>query len=208
MPGVLSQALEYLGQGGWIMIPLIASSVVMWMLIVERSRTYRGLAAGDIRIDEAVAAVRTGEAPAAGPGLRSLLVRDFLAQRAGDPELDRDILRHSAMVVRVRLRDHLSAIAVLSAVAPLLGLLGTVLGMIETFDVISVFGTGNAKAMAGGISVALVTTQSGLIIAIPGLFLSGTLSRRARNLENQLDEITIILSRHVARLRAGEARAS
>ena len=79
-------------------------------------------------------------------------------------------------------------------VAPLMGLLGTVIGMIETFDVISLFGTGNAKAMAGGISVALVTTQSGLVVAIPGLFVSGFLARRSRRLESALDEFSLALT--------------
>jgi biopolymer transport protein ExbB len=67
--------------------------------------------------------------------------------------------------------------------------------MIETFDVISLYGTGNAKAMAGGISVALVTTQTGLLIAIPGLFLSGTLARLARQLTTRLEETAAVLDR-------------
>jgi hypothetical protein len=62
---------------------------------------------------------------------------------------------------------------VLAAVAPLLGLLGTVTGMIATFDVLAVFGTGNAKAMAGGISEALITTQTGLLVALPDFTCKG-----------------------------------
>jgi biopolymer transport protein ExbB len=100
---------------------------------------------------------------------------------------------------RRELSRFLAVIAVLAGIAPLLGLLGTVLGMIETFDVISIFGTGNAKAMAGGISVALITTQTGLMVAIPGLFLSGLLLRRASRLEIRLNEFTTILDRHIRR---------
>jgi biopolymer transport protein ExbB len=74
-------------------------------------------------------------------------------------------------------------------------LLGTVLGMIETFEVIALFGTGNAKAMAGGISVALVTTQAGLLVAVPGLLVSAALARRARRLEMGFDEFTHLLDR-------------
>ena len=96
------------------------------------------------------------------------------------------------------------ALAMLAGVAPLLGLLGTVTGMIETFDVIALFGTGNARAMAGGISVALVTTQSGLLVAIPGLLLAAALSRRSRRLEMRLDEVTAVLSRHLGRPLEGE----
>jgi biopolymer transport protein ExbB len=86
-------------------------------------------------------------------------------------------------------------IAALAGVAPLLGLLGTVLGMIETFQVISVFGTSNARAMATGISVALITTETGLLIAIPGLFISGALIRKSKRLESALDEFTLALDR-------------
>lgn len=100
-----------------------------------------------------------------------------------------------ANYIKSRLKKHLSLIAVLAGIAPLLGLLGTVNGMIETFNVISLFGTGNAKAMAGGISVAMVTTQSGLLVAIPGMLFSAMLFRRARRIENRIDEKTIILQR-------------
>ena len=93
------------------------------------------------------------------------------------------------------LRKYLALIAVLAGIAPLLGLLGTVTGMIKTFEVISLFGTGNARAMAGGISVAMVTTQSGLLVAIPGMLLSALLYRRVRRIENRLDEKAIVLQR-------------
>ena len=68
------------------------------------------------------------------------------------------------------LKRNIGAIAALTAAAPLLGLLGTVNGMIETFDVISAAGTGEVASLSGGISKALITTETGLIIAIPGLF--------------------------------------
>jgi biopolymer transport protein ExbB len=109
------------------------------------------------------------------------------------------------MEQRPALEHYLAVIAVLASIAPLLGLLGTVLGMIETFDVIAIFGTGNAKALAGGISVALVTTQTGLLIAIPGLFVSGLLMRRSSRLMTQLDEITTILERNIKTLKPAEA---
>lgn len=197
MPEPLWQALEYLKQGGWIMLPLLGTSLLMWTFILDRWHEYRLLDSRDIRIARAVEAVREGSYKGSREGLRARLVRDFLALRVGDPDIDRRVLGQCAMSLRLILRDRLAAIAVLATVAPLLGLLGTVLGMIETFDVISVFGTGNARAMAGGISVALVTTQSGLIIAIPGLFISGALARRARNLENRLDELATILDRNI-----------
>jgi len=84
----------------------------------------------------------------------------------------------------------LSMIKLLAAVAPLLGLLGTVTGMIATFQSISLFGTGDPKLMASGISQALVTTMLGLCVAIPLLFLHSLVSSRSRTLVQILDEQT------------------
>jgi biopolymer transport protein ExbB len=193
--------LEYVRQGGWIMIPLGAVSIVMWLLIAERWRTFRELRSHDVGIQAAVHAVEgrstEGTSNSRARGLRAQLVRDFLAKRTGDRELDKEILRQCALKLKPELTRFLAVIAVLAGIAPLLGLLGTVIGMIETFDVISLFGTGNAKALAGGISVALVTTQSGLLIAIPGLLLSAWLSKQASALARNLEEITLVLQHHV-----------
>ncbi|KAF3980961.1 MAG: MotA/TolQ/ExbB proton channel family protein [Methylococcales symbiont of Hymedesmia sp. n. MRB-2018] len=88
------------------------------------------------------------------------------------------------------LEKGLPMIKLLAAVAPLLGLLGTVTGMIATFQSISLFGTGDPKLMAGGISQALVTTMLGLCVAIPLLFLHSLLASRSRILVQILDEQT------------------
>ena len=82
---------------------------------------------------------------------------------------------------------------VIAAVAPLLGLLGTVTGMIGTFDVITQFGTGDPKMLSGGISEALVTTQMGLIVAIPMLLLGNLLGARATTLLDQVERGTMRL---------------
>jgi biopolymer transport protein ExbB len=173
--------------------------MVMWTLILERLMTFRRLASPrDLSIPAAISVLHRG-----GPrdeernGLCADLVRAFVDQRIGHSPLDRDILRHCARRVEPDLRSHLGIIASLAAAVPLLGLLGTVIGMVETFDVISTFGTGNARAMAGGISVALITTQTGLVIAVPGVLLSFLLDRRARRLEMRLKEITSALVHHV-----------
>jgi len=81
----------------------------------------------------------------------------------------------------------LSALAVLGAVAPLLGLLGTVTGMINTFRVITLFGTGDPKLMSGGISEALVTTELGLAVAIPIMLLHTYLSRRTDSIVGDME---------------------
>ena len=172
---VIRTTFLYLKQGGWIMIPLALASVVLWAMMLERLARLRVLRKQDLTIDDAIGAVRGGATSVAGEGLRARLVSAFLARRTGFPRLDIDILRQCAMREQPGLSRYLAMVAVLVSVAPLLGLLGTVLGMIETFQVISVFGTGNATAMANGISIALITTEVGLLIAVPGLLLSGIL---------------------------------
>jgi biopolymer transport protein ExbB len=89
------------------------------------------------------------------------------------------------------LEKNLSVIKLLAAVAPLLGLLGTVIGMIETFQAITLFGTGDPKLMAGGISQALVTTMLGLIAAVPLLFVHNILDSRSRSISQIYEEQAI-----------------
>jgi len=89
------------------------------------------------------------------------------------------------------LEKNLSVIKLLAAVAPLLGLLGTVIGMIETFQSITLFGTGDPKLMAGGISQALVTTMLGLIAAVPLLFVHNILDSRSRAISQIYEEQAI-----------------
>lgn len=84
-----------------------------------------------------------------------------------------------------------SAILVIASVSPLLGLLGTVTGMIATFDVITEFGTGDPKLLSGGISIALVTTELGLIVAIPALLAGSLLSAWARNIKRDLEHTAL-----------------
>ncbi len=84
-----------------------------------------------------------------------------------------------------------SAILVIASVSPLLGLLGTVTGMIATFDVITEFGTGDPKLLSGGISIALVTTKLGLMIAIPALLMGSLLSAWARNIKRDMEHVAL-----------------
>jgi biopolymer transport protein ExbB len=90
--------------------------------------------------------------------------------------------------VSSNLRRFLLPIKTLTAVLPMLGLLGTVIGMIQVFDVITVFGTGNTRGFAGGISIALITTMAGLVTALSGLYFSANLEHRvARTIEQAMD---------------------
>lgn len=195
---MLDATRAYLDQGGWVMLPLIGVSLVMWTLIMERWQVLVRMQRGDLDLTGVLAVCR-GEAEPAGGGLRAQLAAAFAAARTGRPRLDREVLAHEAARLDHELEMRHEAIAVLAAVAPLLGLLGTVQGMIETFQVISDFGTGNARAMAGGISVALVTTQTGLLVAIPGLVVSNRLRRRAEHMRVRLAEVTHLIDRDLAR---------
>jgi biopolymer transport protein ExbB len=98
-------------------------------------------------------------------------------------KLDEAILRETPSLERGN-----TLIKVLSAVAPLLGLLGTVTGMIQVFQQITLFGTGDPRIMAGGISQALVTTVIGLCVAIPLVLLHSIVAGRAKSLVQILDE--------------------
>jgi biopolymer transport protein ExbB len=89
----------------------------------------------------------------------------------------------------------IGGIAVTAAISPLLGLLGTVSGMIETFKMMTLFGSGDPAVVSGGIAQALVTTELGLVVAIPALILNAVLSRRAKAYYNDLESFAILLSK-------------
>jgi biopolymer transport protein ExbB len=193
------QLEEYLRAGGGVMLPLALVSLVMWLLIADRALFFRRLHRknmGALTAFEHIRADRMPD-PQQFKGAVSLLVAQFLSRRSGDPNLDRFILDETVLKVSRSLNDYLALIGVLAAIAPFLGLLGTVTGMIATFDVLTVFGTGNAKAMAGGISEALITTQTGLLVAVPGLYMKGFLDRRARKLQQRIAAVGYYLRRHL-----------
>jgi biopolymer transport protein ExbB len=200
MSDLLAYTYEYLVSGGWVMVPLSLGCVVLSFMVLERLKALKALSADDLTIQDAIRAVEDGGEAVQGKGLRARLVRSFLADRSHDARLDVDIMRECSMKQAATLDTSIAVIGVLVSTAPLLGLLGTVLGMIQTFQVISLFGTGNANAMASGISVALITTEAGLLVAVPGIFLSGLLMQRSSRLTLQLEEDTAILTRTLRRL--------
>jgi biopolymer transport protein ExbB len=124
-----------------------------------------------------------------GPGGK-LLVKgvEHANEKRGTLE---EILYEKILVVRPRLERFLPFIALTAAAAPLLGLLGTVTGMIKTFNLITIFGTGDAKSLSSGISEALVTTELGLIVAIPALIIHGLLSRMAKQKLGDMEQTAV-----------------
>jgi len=144
---------------------------------------------GEAWINAILSALRTGDrakaaalaadaSHPAGPVIGRLV---GLGDQASADQAE-ETLYEQLMGVQDRAGSLLPVIAVTAATSPLLGLLGTVSGMIATFNLITVFGSGDPKPLAGGISEALVTTLFGLIVAIPALILHAFLSRRAQGI--------------------------
>ncbi len=176
---------ERLEQGGLIGYIILALGGVTFILILERAvslgREGRKIQAQlqdtTPNLDNALGRVLQvySEAPAlATESLESLEAHLEEAVSKQIPKIERG----------------LSVIGILAAVAPLLGLLGTVVGMIGTFQSIALFGAGDPRVMAGGISQALVTTQLGLTVAIPTILLHTILSNKSSRLIQILDEQT------------------
>jgi len=162
---------------GWIFAPLgvIAIFIALWRFFALSS------------IDRAVARQRHSADPNPGNPLGRVM-QSFLANRDVDAEtlerkLDDAILRELPPIQR-----GLGALMVIAEAAPLLGLLGTVSGMVATFQALSMFGAGDAKVVAGGISEALVATIIGLCVAIPTLVVHSFLKGKSDAIVQVLDE--------------------
>lgn len=137
--------------------------------------------------DLANAKTAAAATPGAGGALLSVGV-EYADEKRGTLE---EILYEKILAVRPKLERFLPFIALTAAAAPLLGLLGTVTGMIKTFNLITIFGTGDAKSLSSGISEALVTTELGLCVAIPALILHGLLSRMARQKIGDMEQTAV-----------------
>jgi len=125
------------------------------------------------------------------PSLKNPLgrvVKVFQDNPQSDPESMELKLSEAILKEGPKLNSMIMFIKIIAVVAPLLGLLGTVTGMIQTFQAITLFGAGDPQTMAGGISQALVTTVLGLVVAIPTVFLHWLASSRAKRIELTLEE--------------------
>jgi len=125
------------------------------------------------------------------PSLRNPLgrvVKVFQDNQSSDPESMELKLGEAILKESPKLNSWIMLVKIIAVVAPLLGLLGTVTGMIQTFQAITLHGAGDPQTMAGGISQALVTTVLGLVVAIPTVFFHWVISNRAKRIEEVLDE--------------------
>lgn len=193
---------EHLRSGGPIVVPILLIGLVAAALVIERflffrkarplseevSRRLISLAErGQWQSCEELLKKKEGGNPVAN------VILAGLSERGNPSEVVEATLQEAILKEGMRLTHFLAALKVFAAIAPLLGLLGTVTGIINTFRAITVYGTGDPRMMSGGISEALVTTQVGLAVAIPIMFLYTYFESRAERLATEMEEKANIL---------------
>jgi len=191
---------ELVQAGGWLMIPIILCSIIAAAICVERSWTLRS---NQVAPRNLLAQVwswiknnemdqrRLRELRNHSP-LGQILAAGINNHRRGR-ELMKESIEEVANHVVHELERYLNTLGTVAAISPLLGLLGTVIGMIKVFSSIQLEGTGNAAVLAGGISEALITTAAGLTIAIPSLFFY-------RYFQRKVDELVINMEQEALKL--------
>ena len=152
--------------GGPVLYGILFVTMLMWTLIVERLWYFFGVLPEEMRAARHLweSGLRDGSWMATN--LRRLILSE----------------------VGLSARRNLGLIQTLMQLLPLLGLLGTVWGMVQVFEIMTVFGTGNARLMAGGVSQATIPTMSGLVAALSGLYLSAWLKQRAALKMEELED--------------------
>jgi len=195
---------EQILEGGPIVWPILAIALVAVAIVVFKTVFLRRVHAN---ADRLMGEVNTLAEKGDWAGCDALVERDAgrdspvvrviragLGARGERRENLESVLQEAILGELPRLQRGLALLAVLGAVAPLLGLLGTVTGMIETFRVITLFGTSDPKLMSGGISEALVTTELGLAVAIPIMLLHTYLSRSVDHIIGEMEEKAVHLT--------------
>ncbi|MGB5438381.1 MAG: MotA/TolQ/ExbB proton channel family protein [Gammaproteobacteria bacterium] len=186
---------EMVKAGGWLMLPIIACSIVALAIIVERIWS---LQIRRVLPKHLVAQVWRWEKvhQLNGENLRDLQASSplgsILAAGITNRYQSRDIMKESiedvGRHVVYELERYLNTLGTIAAITPLLGLLGTVIGMIKVFATITTQGVGNPGALAGGISEALITTAAGMSVAIPTLMFSRYFRGRVRMLVLRMEQ--------------------
>lgn len=171
---------ERVDQGGSVGYVIIAIGLIGLLIALER------FIALFLVGNKVKRQLKTDVASDDNPLGRVMLVKD--QNKDADTETLELKLSERILAEVPKLTSRLTMIKIISVVAPLIGLLGTVTGMINTFQAITLFGTGDPKLMAGGISQALVTTVLGLVVAIPMVFISTLLNTRSRGIINILQQ--------------------
>jgi biopolymer transport protein ExbB len=196
--------LELFKAGGWLMIPLFICSVISIAIIAERfwSLQQKRIAPSELvtqiwqwlkfdQVDQSRIKALQNNSPLGQILAAGLINRN--SSREITKESILDIGRH----VTVALERNLNTLGTIAAISPLIGLLGTVIGMIKVFAVITAEGVGNPETLAGGISEALITTATGLVVAIPSLifyrYFRGKINKLVVGMEEQAMQLIEIL---------------
>ncbi len=186
---------EILASGGWLMLPILGCSVAALAIIIERAWSLRENRLFPEEIRNTASQIVLNPHLTEDQILRlkghSALGQVLAAGLEHREALDTDIageLEHAGRGAVLEMERHLNLLGIISAITPLLGLLGTVIGMIKVFSVIVAAGVGNPEILAGGISEALVTTAAGLVVAIPSLFCYRVFQRKVDVLTARLQE--------------------
>jgi biopolymer transport protein ExbB len=189
---------EHIAKGGPVMVPILLLGVVAVGIF-----TAKWLQVGRVRVATPadlhliLASLIAGHREKAARHAQSMSgpVGEMLGmavQHADErKEYIEEVMYEKMLSTRPRLERWVPFLALAAAAAPLLGLLGTVTGMINTFNMITVFGTGDPKTLAGGISEALITTEFGLVVAIPSLLLHAVISRKVKGVLGSMEQITV-----------------
>ena len=192
--------LEIVQSGGWLMVPILLCSIVAAAICVERLWTLqRSRIVPKNLVAQIWSAVKTEELDA--QKLRELRTSSPLGQvlAAGvanakrGREVMKEAMEESASQVSHDMERYLTSLGIIASISPLLGLLGTVVGMIKVFTALMLEGAGNANVLAGGISQALITTAAGLSVAIPALMFHRFFLRR-------IDELVVTMEQEAGKL--------
>ncbi len=196
--GFFTAAYNYFSKGGIVMYPLFLILGMAIFIISERAvRYYQNHGKVDAFMEEVITLFFAGKREEALEKCRRLnspvfrVVLPIIEQHAADRKTAERIIEEMSITEVAQLEKRLPTLGVLGMIAPLLGLLGTVSGMINLFDTITLFGTGNPKILAGGISEALITTFAGLTIAIPVIFAHHILTRFKQHILQDMEKQSI-----------------
>ena len=191
---------ELVKAGGWMMLPIILCSIAAAAIVAERLWSLRASRVTPPQLlsqvwrwikDKKLNNQKLKELRAHSP-LGEILAAGLANSKHGR-EIMKECIEEAAARVIHDLERYLTALGTIAAVAPLLGLLGTVLGMIEIFSAFMGSGMANAPQLAGGIAKALITTAAGLFVAIPAVFFHRYLMRRVDELVVGMEQEAIKL---------------
>lgn len=186
---VIETAMGIVFRGGWVLAPIFVLGWFGWFLMIERYGLFfmlkgRSSSAFWKDLEKRGEDVAFDRLRRRRYGYFLALVEDVRKYRGEGPVAVRNAMEATRHDVSLRLSRSLKTISTCAAIAPMLGLLGTVSGMVHTFETIQLFGFGNPVLLADGISEALLTTQAGLLVAFPLMLAYNFLMNKVEKIED------------------------